>query len=320
MYLQDKPTLPMAVLASVLAISTTARANETAVPTVTISTQKPTLCQAQVILPAAYADSVQKVQIYEASTSYTIQPTGLGHGEKRVKVADGYIEYEVIPAQFKEVTATIEVERERVELEVIPPIYRTEMKKVKLKDGTTRWNPKCPPMLAGEKAEAVPERCLIKVPAEYKEMEVQVLERPARTIKKVIPARTQEVTRKIKTSPAKLLRKEIPPVYETVELVKVETPARVLSNHNKAKHVEMPVSREIRPIRYQYRPSLCENSLSVDDIKMLQSRLQRHGHYQGTIDGILSTQTRKAITQYQEAKNLASGAITLETVKSLQLR
>ncbi len=70
----------------------------------------------------------------------------------------------IIPATFGEVTETIEVERERVEIETLPATYRTETKRVKVKEATQRWNPICPQVLSAD-ANPVPANCLHRSPS-----------------------------------------------------------------------------------------------------------------------------------------------------------
>lgn len=276
------------------------------------------ICNVQVLAPAAYQAATTRVTVQEASTNYTMQPPVMGYGEKKIKIAAGYVEYDIIPARFKEVIETVEVERERIEVVTEPPVYRTETRRVKVKDATLRWNPACSPVIATEGAN-VPGHCLIEIPAEYQEITRQVIETPARTYKKVIPAKIREVTRKILVSPAKVVRREIPPQYTTVKQARVEQAPRILSEQVAEQTSDLPVANKIRPERIVTRPALCEDSLVTADILRLQQHLQHLGYYQGSPDGALGPKTRTALTRYQEDNGLASGAITLETVQKLPL-
>lgn len=277
------------------------------------------ICQSQVLAPALYRPSKETVTVHEPSTAYATTPVQMGYGEQKVKVADAYVEHEIIPAKFGEVTETIEVERERVEIETLPATYRTETKRIKVKEATQRWNPTCPQVLTGDTT-PVPLHCLLEVPAEYTTVTREVVDMPARTVKKIIPARTETVTRKVVVEPAKVVRKEIPAVYTSVKLARVEQPAKVTTSLQAAQLQDIPAEQKIRPERVIQMPALCEASIVPEEILLLQGRLQQRGYYEGTPDGMLGPKTRAALTRFQEDNQLASGAITLETLQKLQLQ
>ncbi|OQX10406.1 MAG: hypothetical protein BWK73_20350 [Thiothrix lacustris] len=276
------------------------------------------VCASQVLAPALFRPNTEAVIVYEPSTMYTTTPVQMGYGERKVKIADAYVEYDLIPAKFGEVTETVEVERERVEIETLPATYRTDTKRIKVKAATQRWNPNCPAILAADNHSA--ENCLLTVPAEYTTVTREVIDSPARTIKRIIPARTATMTRKVLLEPAKAVRREIPAVYTTVKLARVEQPAKVVTTQQPAKTQQIPVAQTVRSALMVAMPALCEAAVSPATIEQLQQRLQQQGYYQGTPDGVLGSKTRTALTQYQEAHGLASGAITLETLRKLQLQ
>lgn len=68
------------------------------------------------------------------------------------------------------------------------------------------------------------------------------------------------------------------------------------------------------------RPALCEDSLSKETVQQVQTKLQEGGYHHGALDGLLGEVTRASLTRYQEANQLASGALTLETMQKLGLR
>lgn len=276
------------------------------------------ICASQVLAPALFRPSTEAVTVYESSTHYSTTPVQIGYGARKVKIADAYVEYDLIPAKFGEVTETIEVERERIELETLPATYRTETKRIKVKAATQRWNPDCPAVLTADNHSI--ENCLLTVPAAYTTVTREVIDSPARTVKRVIPARTETITRKVLLEPAKVVRREIPAVYANVKLAKIEQPAKVVTTQQAAKTQNIPVEQLVRSELKVSMPALCEASVSPATIEQLQQRLQQQGYYQGIPDGVLGQKTRTALTQYQAAHGLASGAITLETLKKLQLQ
>jgi len=52
-------------------------------------------------------------------------------------------------------------------------------------------------------------------------------------------------------------------------------------------------------------------------VMMMQRALKRAGFDPGPIDGIIGSKTKEAVRAYQKANGLATGAITLETLRSL---
>ena len=278
-----------------------------------------TTCSAQVLVPGVYQAAEEKVVTRESSPLYQSTPTQLGYGERKIKVADAYVEYEIVPAVFDEVTETVEVERERTEIETLPATYRTEIKRVKTKEASARWNPACAP-IAAEDTSAIPAACLLEIPAEYQDVTRELIATPARTVKRVIPGKTQAVTRKILVTPAKVVRKEIPAVYETIPLGRVDQAAKLITTPQPEQSQQIPVLRQVQAPRFATLPVLCETTADPAFISELQQRLQQLGYNTGKVNGVINAATRAAITHFQEDNRLASGAITLETLRKLALR
>ena len=280
-------------------------------------------CSTPVLLPALFRDSTETVTTYEASPTYTTTPAQMDYGTQRIKVADGYTEYTVIPAKTQEITEEIEVERERVEIESIPATYRTATKRIKVKEATQHWNPTCTAINVSTEMQRdlaqIPSHCLTTRPAEYRDIQTQVIDIPPRTIKKIIPAKKQSITRKIVLEPAKVIATPVPPVYETIKLIRVAKSASVTTTSNAARTEAIPTQQTTRPERFTTMPALCEAQLNPLDIQQVQHKLQQHGYYQGAIDGIFAQQTRHALWRYQENYQLATGAITAETLQKLGL-
>ena len=279
-----------------------------------------TLCPSQVLLPTLFRPSTENVTVYEPSLRYDATPVEIGYGERKVKIADGYDEYTVIPAKFGEVTETIEVQRERIEITTIPATYRTETKRVKVKDATQRWNPACAAVQQPASADSIPAHCLLAMPAEYTDVTRQVVAMPAQTVKTLIPSRTETITRKVLLEPAKVVRKEIPAVYTNVKLARIEQAATVTTTPQPERMQAIPAQQTIRTNRVITMPALCEATVSPAKILQLQQQLHQRGYYQGTPDGELDPKTRAALTHFQDDNQLASGAITVESLQKLQLQ
>ncbi len=274
------------------------------------------VCKRQVLKPAISTQRNEQVTVVEGSNLYELTPTELGTSERKVKTKDGYVSYEVIPATFKQVSETIEIERERIELVTLPAEYVTETKQIKVKDATQRWNSACLPIA---EETALPTHCLITTPAEYKTVTRKVIKTPARTVKKVIPAKTQTITRQVIDQPAQLLRKEIPAEYTTLNLTHVTKAAGTRSTPIpiESQTIETEIVHQAASVTSL--AAWCEDQLQVADGTRLQQRLKQLGYYQGAINGIYNPQTQQALVAFQQANRLASGAITLESLRQLGL-
>jgi peptidoglycan hydrolase-like protein with peptidoglycan-binding domain len=70
----------------------------------------------------------------------------------------------------------------------------------------------------------------------------------------------------------------------------------------------------------QQRPEQ-RQTITKDNLKLVQERLKAEGVYAGATDGEMNAQTEAALRQYQEKRGIpVSGAADEETLKELQLR
>jgi len=110
---------------------------------------------------------------------------------------------------------------------------------------------------------------------------------PARTVERVIPAVTKQVTRRVVKTPAQTQERVIPAVTKQVTRRVVDAAPRT-------------ERREI-PARYE----------TVTVQKMVEApRTDR-------VDGRLGQQTYYAVEQFQRARGLSTGGLTLSTVDAL---
>jgi len=67
----------------------------------------------------------------------------------------------------------------------------------------------------------------------------------------------------------------------------------------------------------QWMSILCETNTNPGIVLKLQRALDTAGFDPGSIDGVLGGATLRAVDAYQKSKGLASGHLTMETLKSL---
>ena len=125
--------------------------------------------------------------------------------------------------------------------------------------------------------------------------------------------------RKVKT-PASIKEVEIPAEYKTVavrklvkaaEQKKIEIPAVI---ETVAKRVK--VSDE----RLEWRKVLCETNMTKDIMTQLQNALKAAGFNPGPIDGEIGAQTMRAVDDYQRARGMERGGLTLSTLEALGVK
>ena len=285
-------------------------------PTVAKTVVRPRICQTQVLVPAVYQKRDEKVQVYEGATTYTTTAAQTSTGERKIKVADGYTDYEILPPVFKDVTEIVEIARERVEIETIPATYKTLNRQVKIREATQRWNPACG-AVNDTTENSIPAHCLIKIPAEYQEVIQEIVDMPARTVKKIVPAQTKTITRKVLVEPAKIVVKNVYPQYTNVALNYISHSPVVMTSKQDSRYISIPAYQQLRPERLQTMAAWCEDNLQAENLQLVQQRLQQLGYYQGSLHGQLDTNTRTALLDFQESQGLATGALTLQTLQKL---
>jgi len=131
------------------------------------------------------------------------------------------------------------------------------------------------------------------------------------------PAKMATVSRKVVKTPASVQRVEIPAKYETKRVRRLVDDAREVRTAVPA--VTDTVSRRVQVTgdRYEWRSVMCQTNSSANVVMDVQRALAKAGYNPGPIDGVIGSQTMSALERYQSARNLATGALTVETLDKL---
>ena len=214
---------------------------------------------------------------------------------ERIIVREASQRIETVPPVYTTVQERIMVKEESERIETVPAVYETVTERVLVKPAYTTWK-------KGEGAITKVDNttgeimCLVEVPAEYKTVTKRVLKTPARTRKVSIPAEYQTVKVRKLVEPAQERTIEVPAEYQTV------------------------VKREkISDSHLEWKSILCETNTTRDVIASLQRALKMRGYDPGRIDGVLGQETLSAVSTYQRNKGMASGQLTMETLRSLNV-
>jgi hypothetical protein len=267
-------------------------------------------------VPAEFETVTEKVLVKPAATAWK---TGRGLVERIDNTTGEILCLVEIPAQYKtverkviktpatteevEIPAEYKVQRvsklfkpaqeRRVKVE---PTYETVKKTVKVADEKFFWHPDWEDRPETGKATGNTV-CLRETPAKMAEVE----------------------QRKVKTA-ATVREVEIPAEYKTVKVRKLVKPAEQTK-------IEIPavvesVSKRVKVAdeRLEWRSVLCETNMTAEIMTELQKALQAAGFNPGPIDGSIGAQTMRAVDEYQRAKGMERGGLTLTTLKALGVK
>ena len=277
---------------------------------------KPGECYARVLVPPTYTTSEKQLVKKEATETIELIPAQYEWGEEKVLVKEESEVMKVIPAKFKTVDETVMVRPATKKLVSVPAKYRTEEEKVLIRAAYTTW----------KKGNGLIEKidnstgeimCLIEVPAEYKTVTKQVVDTAPSTEVAEIPAEYKTVKKLVVAEPARVETAKIPAEYKTIKIQKLVQEAQEKRTPVPAENMSFVETAKTTDAYLEWRAVLCETNTTADVVRRIQQALTTAGQYKGPIDGSIGNSTRTAILRYQDAKGLARGQLTTETLKSL---
>jgi len=177
----------------------------------------------------------------------------------------------------------------------VEPTYKTLSKRVQAAEEKFFWHPDWEDKPAGKRTGNT--ICLRETAAKMATVKQRKVKTPAGIKEVEIPAKYKMVkVRKLVSAPTQK-RIEIPAAIETV-----------------AKKVKVAEERR------EWRSVLCETNMTPAILTELQKALQAAGFDPGPIDGSIGAQTMRAVDDYQRAKGLERGGLTLSTLESLGVK
>ena len=277
-------------------------------------------CYTRVLIPERYNIIKQKVLVKEASTKLIRVPATYKTTYKKVLVREASTKLVTKPAVYKTVTQKVLVKESDTKVITTKPIYKTVTQKILVAPAHTQWKIGKQYLCNAlrQKTNATGEViCLVKVPAKYKVMKKRVLVKPACTITKQIPAKYRVITKKVLVKPACTVSRVIPAVYKKVPTTVLVSPETTKTVSIPAKYRYIDKKVKVRDSELKWLPVLCETNFTRPRIMMVQRALKNAGFNPGPIDGIIGSKTKSAMRRFQKARGLASGALTLETLRAL---
>lgn len=215
---------------------------------------------------------------------------------ERILKRDASESVDIIPAKYEWAEEKVLAKPAATKLVEVPAEYGWEEEKILVKEAQTVWKKGRGPIekVSDSTGEIM---CLVEVPAEYRTVRKKVLKKAPSTREIAIPAEYKTVKVQRLVTSAKEVRKEIPAEYETVTRQSMASDSRM-----------------------EWRPILCETNMNRTTISDIQRSLQKAGHNPGPIDGIYGRQTQAAVRSFQKANNMATGGLTINTLKKLGVR
>lgn len=303
---------------------------------------RPGACYSQVIEPPKFRTVVEQVREKGSREVRVIEPVYRTVKERILVQEATEREVEVAPT-FKTVQEEVVVQPAYEKLEVTPPVFRQVREEVIVDPEPTRqtrrvvrttevtsWQPPSYALKAGERVidqRAVdgfllvvrPQTVVTNTGAAPRKQVItrQELVEPARTRKVTVPAETRMVTRRVIDQEASVRIERVPEKFIEVERRELVTPERrvIIEASDTTRDVETEVLME--GSRLVWAEILCENVSTAGTLRSVQEQLFNRGLYTGPIDGASSPSFRDAVTEYQEEEGLATGGLTIETIRAL---
>ncbi len=200
-----------------------------------------------------------------------------------------------IPAVNKTIKVKKLVSPAKTEVIDIPEVKSTVQKKVLDSKSTFSW------VKVGDKVDrglsyTGHQICLVASPAQTKKIVKTVLD---------VPASTKEIT--------------IEPTYKTIKVKKLVQEAQEVKTPIEAVYKMVKKKEKISDSHQSWERILCQTNMNKDVILKIQEALKSKEYNPGKIDGVLGRDTRLALDKYQRDNSLATGGITYETLKALNI-
>ena len=289
---------------------------------------KPGECYARVTQPAQFKTVQEQVLATEASEKVKVIPATFKTVEERILVSEASTRLEVIPATYKTVEERILVKPASKRVETVPAKYKTVTERIKVRDAYTAWKPGGNVIAVGSNAlggtilqnrtsSTGEVMCLVEIPAEYRTVSKRVQVAPAQTREIEIPAQYRTVKKRVVDQPARTREVAIPAKYRTVTKTVEATPASVQRTPVPETYKTITKTVEAAPARTVWTSVLCDVNTTPDVVTRMQRALKSAGHYGGPIDGVIGSQTRRAISSYQAAQGVESDILTIDSARKL---
>jgi len=285
------------------------------------ATARPGECFARLSTEAKYRTSQKQVVSVASATRLKVIPATYDWVEERVVSVPATYNNKIIPATYRVVT-----EQQLVRGEVNRTInnaakYKMVTERQLVSPARTEWKAGVP---AGNQETRVASNgeimCLVQIPAEYRNVQKQVISQAATSRVAHTPAEYKTVTRRVVDIPARTSQVEVPAQYMMKRVRKMITPERTETVVIPATYRTAAEKVLVSPAVQGWGRILCKTNSNTDMVKSLQSALSARGYNVGTIDGVLGDATLQAANKFQAANGMPSGQISIRALEALGVR
>jgi len=133
------------------------------------------------------------------------------------------------------------------------------------------------------------------------------------------PAQHRKITKNILESNASVKEIVVEPSYKVVKVKKLVEEAKEIKTPIKAEYKMLTKREKVSDAYQSWERILCQTNMNKEVILKIQNALKAKEYNPGKIDGVLGRGTHVAIDKYQRDNSLATGGITYETLKSLNI-
>ena len=279
---------------------------------------KPGQCFARAFVAPTY--EIDSVRVLKSDASKRIEtiPAKYEWAQEKVLVKEASERLETVPATYGWVEEKLLVKPASSRFVTVPASYRTVSERVLDKPEHTVWKKGDGPISRIDEATGEI-MCLVTVPATYKTITRKVLVEDAVSKEVEIPAEYTTVRKRVMKTPPTTRKVVIPAEYKTVKVRKLVKPAATNTVEIPAQYETIQKRNKLTDGHMEWRPVLCRTNMTTDVVRSIQTALDKAGFAPGPIDGFIGQQTMAAVKQYQKAKGLATGGLTIQTLDSLKV-
>ncbi|HCH32343.1 MAG TPA: hypothetical protein DE045_05350 [Oceanospirillaceae bacterium] len=273
-------------------------------------------CYARVIVEPTYTTKIQRVEVKPAHQHHQTSDNHYVWEDQRVLVEDAHEHLTVVPAVYKTVDQKVLIEEAHTELTVVQAVYKTVTEKIMLTPAHNAWKVGRGPVekinqLTGEIM------CLVEVPATFTTVNKQVLVSPESVSETAVPAVYKTLQKRVVVTAETTKVEQHPAKYGTIKVRKLDRAAAGQVANHPAEFQDITTRTKVGDAHLEWREILCETNTTPDLIVRLQRALKAKEYNPGPIDGVIGQETLSAVSAYQQANSLATGQLTIATLKKL---
>ncbi len=273
-------------------------------------------CFSRVLTPAVYRTESTEMLKKAAGYRIEVSPPTYEWVTEKVLVKEASEVAEIVPAKYEWKVERILVAEAHEHLKTISEVYEIKTEKVLVKPAYTTWKKGRGPVekISNSTGEIM---CLVEIPAQYKTITSKVIVTPARIEKEFHDAVYKDIKKRFMVAGPTMVKRTVPAVFKTIKVKRIVIAAQETRIEIPAVYQTVTNKVRVSDSVLEWRSILCETNTTGDVVRNLQRALLAAGYNPGPIDGVIGRETMQAVKAYQQAKGLAVGQLTIETIRSL---